>query len=85
MSLRRKPNANRNFPQHCPYCAGMQLFPDGENEFAWLCGDCRRVFSVMFYGQDDPENTPQPSASTAQALRTSLSTHGHDHVATYHH
>ena len=61
MSLRRQPNANRNFPEYCPYCAGTQLFPDVEN--------------------DDPDQTPAPAASTAQALRTSLRTHGHKHVA----
>ena len=81
MSLRRQPNANRNFPEYCPYCAGTQLFPDVENDFAWSCGECRRVFSVMVHGQDDPDQTPAPAVSTAQALRTSLRTHGHEHVA----
>lgn len=28
MSLRRKPNPNRNHPLHCPYCAGEDLFPN---------------------------------------------------------
>ncbi|MEL6051507.1 hypothetical protein QVH36_07730 [Corynebacterium rouxii] len=72
MSLRRKPNPNRNHPQHCPYCASTVLFPDIETEFAWACSDCRRVFSVMFHGQDDPEHRPAAAVSTSEALRRSL-------------
>ena len=54
MSLRRKPNPNRNHPLFCPYCAGEVLFPNEETEFAWLCADCTRVFEVKYHGQDDP-------------------------------
>ncbi|MCQ9342921.1 hypothetical protein NQ015_10255 [Corynebacterium sp. 153RC1] len=72
MSMRRKPNPNRNHPEYCPYCAGTQLFPDEETEFAWNCQDCLRVFSVMFHGQDDPKHRPAPSASASDALKASL-------------
>ncbi|AKK03758.1 hypothetical protein [Corynebacterium epidermidicanis] len=75
MSMRRKPNPNRNHPLHCPYCSSEDLFPNLEGEFAWKCHDCLRIFSVMFHGQDDPEHRPAPADSTAGALRKSLEKH----------
>lgn len=78
MSLRRKPNPNRNHPLHCPYCAGTVLFPNEETEFAWKCHDCLRIFEVKFYGQDDPVTRPRRAVSTAAALKRSLEKH---HVA----
>lgn len=80
MAFRRKPNPNRNHPTHCPYCGGMDLFPDEEGDFAWKCEECLRIFSVMFHGQDDPEHAPAPALSTEQALQNSLRRHGHDAV-----
>lgn len=77
MSFRRKPNPNRNHPEYCPYCAGTSLFPDVEDEFAWSCADCHRVFSVMFHGQDDAEHRPDKAPSSAQALQQSLARHSH--------
>lgn len=77
MSLRRKPNPNRNHPLYCPYCAGEVLFPNEETDFAWLCADCTRIFEVKYYGQDDPVHRPAPSVSTAEALKKSLARHGH--------
>ncbi|MDO4632003.1 MAG: hypothetical protein Q4A82_06955 [Corynebacterium sp.] len=76
MSVRRKPNPNRNHPLYCPYCAGESLFPNEENEFAWSCQECLRIFSVMFYGQDDPKQCPKPTLSTSDALKASLN-HAH--------
>lgn len=78
MAFRRDPNPNRNHPTHCPYCGGMDLFPDEEGDFAWSCQECLRVFSVMFHGQDDPGSAPAPAPSTGQALASSLARHGHD-------
>lgn len=72
MNFRRKPNPNRNHPQYCPYCAGEDLYPDEESEFAWSCQECARVFSVMFHGQNDSQHQPNPSLSTNDALRASL-------------
>lgn len=72
MSLRRKPNPNRNHPLHCPYCASEILFPDEEGDFAWNCAECLRVFSVMFHGQNDPTFRPQKTLSTSDALKASL-------------
>ncbi|MBD8030175.1 hypothetical protein [Corynebacterium gallinarum] len=77
MSLRRKPNPNRNHPLFCPYCAGEVLFPNEETEFAWLCADCTRVFEVKYHGQDDPVVRPAAAKSTSQALKESLARHGH--------
>lgn len=76
MSFRRKPNPNRNHPQYCPYCAGEDLFPDEETEFAWACQECARVFSVMFHGQDDLGQQPSQTLSTNDALRASLARRG---------
>lgn len=78
MAFRRQPNPNRNHPTHCPYCGGMDLFPDEEGEFAWSCQECLRVFSVMFHGQDDPPTEHAPAPSTGEALARSLARHGHD-------
>lgn len=75
MSLRRRPNPNRNHPLYCPYCAGEQLFPDTESEFAWLCEECMRVFEVRYFGQDDPPQRPAPAPSTNQALTEHLRKH----------
>ncbi|AKE38600.1 hypothetical protein [Corynebacterium camporealensis] len=77
MSFRRKPNPNRNHPAHCPYCAGTQLFPDEEGEFAWKCTECQRIFSVMFHGQDDAPVRPSPTLSSQEALQRSLKRRGH--------
>lgn len=80
MSFRREPNANRNFPTFCPYCAGEGLFPNEETDFAWKCTECLRIFEVKFHGQDDPETAPLPAKSTEQAMQESLARHGHDAV-----
>lgn len=77
MSLRRAPNPNRNFPTFCPYCAGEELYPDVETDFAWNCGECLRVFEVKFYGQDDPAVAHAPAKSTEKALQESLTRRGH--------
>ncbi len=80
MSFRRKPNPNRNHPLFCPYCAGEELFPDVETDFAWSCRDCSRVFSVQFHGQDDPDHRPSPARSTSEAVKNSLARHGSDPI-----
>lgn len=72
MSFRRKPNPNRNHPTFCPYCAGEDLYPNEETDFAWKCHECLRIFDVRFYGQDDPETPPAPAPSTHEALQKSL-------------
>ena len=80
MSFRRTPNPNRNHPLFCPYCAGEELFPAVEDDFAWSCSDCTRVFSVRYHGQDDPLHRPAAARSTSQALQESLARHGHTAV-----
>ncbi|MDK6259494.1 MULTISPECIES: hypothetical protein [Corynebacterium] len=80
MSLRRTPNPNRNHPLYCPWCAGEQLFPAEESEFAWKCSDCTRVFEVRYFGQDDPPHRPAPARSTSAALVDSLRRHAGNSV-----
>lgn len=75
MSFRRAPNPNRNFPLYCPWCAGEQLFPAEDSDFAWICADCARLFEVKYFGQDDPPARPAPAPSTAEANRESLHRH----------
>ncbi|RNE49961.1 hypothetical protein [Corynebacterium alimapuense] len=77
MSFRRAPNPNRNHPLYCPYCAGEMLFPAVEDDFAWSCSECTRVFSVRYHGQNDPVHRPAPARSTSQAVQDSLAKHGH--------
>ncbi|PFG27873.1 ferredoxin-like protein, involved in electron-transfer [Corynebacterium renale] len=76
MSFRRPPNPNRNHPLYCPYCASEDLTPNEETDFAWKCGDCLRIVSVQYHGQDDPPHRPAPARSTSQALKNSLAKHG---------
>ncbi|MGI6869889.1 Insertion element protein [Amycolatopsis sp. 3B14] len=61
----------RATPFHCPYCGDEDLRPQEdtaarsatleggggrrEGEGAWLCGACRRVFTVKFIGLRFPE------------------------------
>ena len=33
-------------PQHCPYCAGLDLHPHGQTHGAWECRECLRAFAV---------------------------------------
>ncbi|SER92568.1 hypothetical protein [Corynebacterium cystitidis] len=80
MSFRRTPNPNRNHPIYCPYCAGEDLYPNEETDFAWKCHECLRIVDVRFYGQDDPDSPHAPAPSTAEALQRSLAHHGHSAV-----
>lgn len=77
MNFRRQPNPNRNHPSFCPYCAGTDLFPDEEDDFAWKCQECLRIFSVRFHGQDDAPVAPAPAVSSNEALKRSLTRRGH--------
>ncbi|MCP2179465.1 hypothetical protein LY40_001182 [Prauserella salsuginis] len=45
--------SSRATPMHCPYCADEDLRP--EDDGAWLCTSCRRVFTVTFIGLRIPE------------------------------
>lgn len=76
MAFRRPSNPNRNFPEYCPYCAGIDLSPNEETEFAWKCAECLRVFSVQFHGKDDPSFAHTPTVSTHDAVERSLRNHG---------
>ncbi|PRX47229.1 hypothetical protein B0I33_106330 [Prauserella shujinwangii] len=49
------PSTGRAVPFHCPYCGEEDLRP--EENGAWLCSSCRRVFSVKFIGLQIPEVT----------------------------
>ncbi|WP_231641719.1 Insertion element protein [Saccharomonospora sp. NB11] len=42
------PSPSRAAPFYCPYCGDEDLRP--EEDTAWLCVACRRVFAVRFVG-----------------------------------
>jgi transposase-like protein len=44
----------RATPFYCPYCGDEDLRPEEEPHAAWLCGSCRRVFTVKFVGLNIP-------------------------------
>ncbi|HVW40533.1 MAG TPA: Insertion element protein [Amycolatopsis sp.] len=43
----------RATPYYCPFCGDEDLRP--EEDRAWLCSSCRRVFTVNFLGIRLPE------------------------------
>ncbi len=45
----------RAVPYYCPFCGDEDLRPHPEPHGAWLCGGCRRVFSVKMAGLSLPE------------------------------
>ncbi|MDO4911624.1 MAG: hypothetical protein Q3972_07755 [Corynebacterium sp.] len=72
MSSRVSPNPNRRHPLYCPYCSSEALFPEADDDFAWSCIDCTRVFTIAYIGQNDPINRPSPSPSTHEAYVASI-------------
>ncbi|GAA5151342.1 MULTISPECIES: Insertion element protein [Amycolatopsis] len=42
--------SERATPFYCPYCGDEDLRPAEDADRAWLCGACRRVFTVNFLG-----------------------------------
>lgn len=46
--------SERATPYYCPFCGDEDLRP-AEEDRAWLCGACRRVFTVNFLGIRLPE------------------------------
>lgn len=50
-------STQRATPFHCPYCAEEDLLPREDAAAAWLCGACRRVFTVTFVGLSLAETT----------------------------
>lgn len=49
----------RATPFYCPYCGDEDLRPEEEPSHAWLCGGCRRVFTVKFVGLALPTTTAE--------------------------
>ncbi|MGH3950086.1 MAG: Insertion element protein [Pseudonocardiaceae bacterium] len=45
--------SERATPFYCPYCGDEDLRPHEDG--SWLCGACRRVFSVELLGLNFPE------------------------------
>ncbi|MDO4927778.1 MAG: hypothetical protein Q3976_01735 [Corynebacterium sp.] len=72
MSSRVKPNPNRRHPLYCPWCASTSLFPEEDDDFAWSCMECTRVFTVAYIGQNDIDSRPAASASTHEAYERSM-------------
>ncbi|RJQ80489.1 Insertion element protein [Pseudonocardiaceae bacterium YIM PH 21723] len=50
MSFSDSGTGQRAVPFYCPYCGDEDLRPHPEPHGAWLCGGCRRVFSVKMAG-----------------------------------
>lgn len=46
--------SERATPFYCPFCGDEDLRPV-EDQHGWLCGACRRVFTVNFLGIRLPE------------------------------
>ncbi|GAA4973419.1 hypothetical protein GCM10023205_44870 [Yinghuangia aomiensis] len=68
--------SERAAPFYCPYCGDEDLRPHEEGHGAWLCGACRRAFSLKYLGlvfreagsagpaaQADPTTTPAKEAT----------------------
>ncbi len=41
---------SHSVPLHCPYCAGEDLHPHGDQHGAWECRECLRCFAVKLIG-----------------------------------
>ncbi|QRP48366.1 Insertion element protein [Amycolatopsis sp. FDAARGOS 1241] len=48
-------STERAVPYYCPFCGDEDLRPADDGD--WLCGSCRRRFSVKFHGLSLPEET----------------------------
>ncbi|MEU4670907.1 Insertion element protein [Amycolatopsis sp. NPDC023774] len=46
-------STERAVPYYCPFCGDEDLRPAEDG--GWLCGACRRGFSVEFHGLSLPE------------------------------
>ncbi|UGQ15715.1 hypothetical protein LO772_09285 [Yinghuangia sp. ASG 101] len=57
--------SERAAPFHCPYCGDEDLRPHEAGHGAWLCGACRRAFTLKFLGLVFAENAPTTSAGSA--------------------
>lgn len=56
--------SERATPFYCPYCGEQDLRPAEDTPAAWLCADCRRVFSVRFVGLNLPAAQRQAEVRT---------------------
>ena len=61
----------RAVPFHCPYCGDEDLRPHEAGHGAWLCGACRRAFTLKFLGLDLPAR-----AGTTNTANTTTSEEG---------
>ncbi|MEU8137178.1 hypothetical protein [Streptodolium elevatio] len=58
----------RAAPFYCPYCGDEDLRPHEEGHGAWLCGACRRAFTLKYLGlvfQEAPASAAAPADGTA--------------------
>ncbi|HSA52525.1 MAG TPA: hypothetical protein VLH10_20765 [Yinghuangia sp.] len=58
--------SERAAPFYCPYCGDEDLRPREDGHGSWLCGACRRAFTLRFQGLVFSENAPTTSAGSAQ-------------------
>ncbi|MCF2526224.1 hypothetical protein [Yinghuangia soli] len=58
--------SERAAPFYCPYCGDEDLRPHEEGHGAWLCGACRRAFTLKYLGLVFNANTtPEPASSAS--------------------
>ncbi|HEY1177148.1 MAG: hypothetical protein HOV66_06635 [Streptomycetaceae bacterium] len=62
--------SERAAPFYCPYCGDEDLRPHEEGHGAWLCGACRRAFSLKYLGLVFREAGPADRAEQADPLPT---------------
>ncbi|WP_436777492.1 hypothetical protein [Yinghuangia sp. YIM S09857] len=56
--------SERAAPFYCPYCGDEDLRPHEEGHGAWLCGACRRAFTLKYLGLVFPANPQAPGTSS---------------------
>jgi predicted RNA-binding Zn-ribbon protein involved in translation (DUF1610 family) len=72
----------RAAPFYCPYCGDEDLRPHEAGHGAWLCGACRRAFTLKYLGvvfrerdaAGDSGNKQAPSAGSAEAATNGTAT-----------
>jgi transposase-like protein len=47
--------SNRQPPLYCPFCADEDLYPSDQEQSAWECRSCARVFAVRMLGLSLPD------------------------------
>lgn len=59
--------SERAAPFYCPYCGDEDLRPHEEGHGAWLCGACRRAFTLKYLGLVFPPNSGTAAATSPES------------------